>query len=128
MIGLHAYLGKYHAALEADLLSHYGIDLLDLYRGRLTWRRLRVLVAGLPSESATGRAMPEVRGWGVTDYLLAHLVDVAASHLWAYRTVHSRDRTPPPTPVIRPGQDAQAETTMSSKDEVKRFLRLVGKG
>jgi len=33
------------------------VDLLDLYRGRLTPRRLLVLLRGLPPGSALGRAM-----------------------------------------------------------------------
>ena len=33
------------------------MDLLDLYRGRLTPRRLLVLIRGLPPGSALGRAM-----------------------------------------------------------------------
>ena len=35
----------------------YGVDLLDLWRGRLTPRRLLVLIRGLPPGSALGRAM-----------------------------------------------------------------------
>ncbi|MDY2669768.1 hypothetical protein [Schaalia hyovaginalis] len=41
-------------AIEADLLRVYGVDLLDLFRGRLTLRRLAVLVKGLPPGSQTG--------------------------------------------------------------------------
>lgn len=48
------WLRDYGEAIEADLLFR-GIDLLDFYRGRITARRLYVLVDNLPPESSTIR-------------------------------------------------------------------------
>lgn len=55
--GLVQLLREHGEAIEADLLRYYQVDLLDLYRGEMSWRRLRVLVRHLPLESATARAI-----------------------------------------------------------------------
>jgi hypothetical protein len=41
-------LSRYPGAVEADLQRYYGIDLADMYRGRLTPRKVAVLVQYLP--------------------------------------------------------------------------------
>lgn len=66
----------------------------------MSLRELRVLVANLPSDSATARA---VRGhhWGDIEYMLAEILDVVKFHRveWAY----SKGAKPPkPTPTNRP--------------------------
>lgn len=43
--------------LEADLLREYGVDLLGVYTGRLSLRRLRVLVQGLSRDCLTVRRL-----------------------------------------------------------------------
>ena len=35
----------------------HGVDLLDVHRGIMSWRRLRVLIQHLPPESATWTAL-----------------------------------------------------------------------
>lgn len=57
--------------VEADLQRFYGIDLAALWRGELSLRRLSVLIHTLPPESATTQSLEPVRGWSVTDYLIA---------------------------------------------------------
>lgn len=48
------------------------MDLLDFWRGRLSPRRLAVLITGLPSESATIRALSgDAADWTLTNHLLA---------------------------------------------------------
>src|SRR5699024_12261947 len=45
-------LGRHPEEVEADLASEYGgLDLVDLWRGRITARRLSVLTVHLPSGS-----------------------------------------------------------------------------
>ncbi|MFD9485113.1 hypothetical protein ACFWBX_14145 [Streptomyces sp. NPDC059991] len=44
------YVDDNAEALEAALLRHYGVDLLDWHRGRLSSRRLAVLIRHLPKE------------------------------------------------------------------------------
>jgi hypothetical protein len=94
-------------ALEADLLRHYGVDLLDWYRGRLSSRRLAVLVKHLPRDSVTLDGLHgEAAQWSVTDYLLASVVDQLAEANWMFATVNRDEDADPleyPRPVPRPG-------------------------
>jgi hypothetical protein len=69
------------AALEVDLLR-VGVDLLDLYRGRLSFRRVCVVVEHLPDDAAVWRTAGPDSGWPRTDYLLAAL-ERRVTLLWA---------------------------------------------
>jgi hypothetical protein len=93
-------------ALEADLLRHYGVDLLDWHRGRLSSRRLAVLVRHMPRDSALARAVHgEAADWDVSDYLLAAAVDHLAESNWMFATVNQDEDAEAleyPAPVPRP--------------------------
>ncbi|MFI7249788.1 hypothetical protein [Micromonospora chalcea] len=67
-----ARLIRDHAdAVEADLQRYYQIDLADLWRGRLSLRRLATLLRYLPIDSATlGTYDDPAAGWTRTHYLL----------------------------------------------------------
>ena len=87
--------------MEADLLRFYRVDLADLFTGRLTWRRLRVLIAGLPPEAATVRALlGDAAHWGVSDYLLALIADLLNVGNWQRGNPR---KTSKPKPIPRPG-------------------------
>ncbi len=47
---------RYGEAIEADLHRVFGLDLLDFFRGRYSWRKLLALLASLPAASAYGHA------------------------------------------------------------------------
>jgi hypothetical protein len=69
---------EYPDELEADLLEFFGVDLLDLWRGRLTFRRLAVLIRSLmakPGRSTFLMALDERAKWPERDYLLARISD-----------------------------------------------------
>jgi hypothetical protein len=99
--------------VEADLLRFYGVDLLDYHRGRLSARRLRVLVQHLPKEAALVRAVRgEEAEWGLAEHLLATAVDQLAAGNWLFAAAHTpEDRDPPqrPQPVPRPGVDGTTD-------------------
>lgn len=57
--------------MEADLLHYYNVDYLDRWRGRLTLRRIFVLVRNLPSDSSVWAALRDGPDWT----LEAHLLD-----------------------------------------------------
>lgn len=98
--GLVAFLREHGAAVEADLQRFYDADLSDLTTGRLTWRRLAVLIAGLPRESVT---VQEVNGpdlaWGLAEHLLAFIGDGIQAGNWQ----RSGGKGKPPKPTPRPG-------------------------
>ncbi|WP_344014189.1 hypothetical protein, partial [Nocardiopsis exhalans] len=59
--------------MEADLARYYRIELADFWRGRLSLRRLAVLLRYLPSESAAATALGG-DGWTLSHYLMADMV------------------------------------------------------
>ncbi|MFI1681458.1 hypothetical protein [Streptomyces sp. NPDC020607] len=101
------FVDEHAEALEADLLRFYGLDLLDWHRGRLSSRRLALLIRHLPQEGAVARETEgEAAEWSVTDYLLAHVVDQLADANWMFATVNQdedADPLDPPSPIPRPG-------------------------
>lgn len=59
--------------MEADLARYHHIDLVDLYRGELSLRKVHVLVTHLPHDSALVKTLSDAPVFGLTDYLLADL-------------------------------------------------------
>lgn len=89
--------------MEADLQRHYGIELVDLFRGRLSWRRLGVLVEHLPDTNATRRSLgDDAADWGLTEHLLAAAVDCLRAANWQ-RSGKGRQ----PKPIPRPGVQSE---------------------
>ncbi|MFD0034976.1 hypothetical protein ACWGDS_41340 [Streptomyces sp. NPDC055059] len=82
------------------------MDLLDWHRGRLSSRRLAVLVRHMPRDSALARELHgEAAEWTTADHLLAAVVDQLAEANWMFATVNrDEDAEPidPPQPVPRP--------------------------
>ncbi|MGK5631221.1 hypothetical protein [Streptomyces sp. URMC 123] len=83
------------------------MDLLDWHRGRLSSRRLAVLLEHLPRDGAVARALhEEAAEWSVTDHLLATVADQLAVANWMFATVNSDEDADPleyPAPIPRPG-------------------------
>lgn len=75
-------------------------------------RRFGVLVLGLPRESSTQRAeLGEAAEWGVSDYLLATLIEVTDAVSWRPVMPHAKKGWKPPKPieVPRPALGAAGE-------------------
>ncbi|WWQ69077.1 hypothetical protein V2W30_20975 [Streptomyces sp. Q6] len=112
------------------------MDLLDWHRGQLSSRRLAILVRHLPRDGAFAHALHgEAATWGVTDHLLAHMIDQLAESNWMFAVVNQgEDADPPefPTPLKRPADRLAAESEPAPADagraglpapeEVLRFL------
>lgn len=86
-------------------MRFWGIDLqADLDTPRLTWRRLSVLLAHLPPDSATLREIHgEMADWTTTDYLLAAILDVNRGANWQ----RGGGKGSRPQPIPRPKSAAQ---------------------
>ncbi|MFF4223189.1 hypothetical protein ACFYZH_10025 [Streptomyces abikoensis] len=98
----------YSDQLEADLLEYFGIDLLDLWRGRLTLRRLHVLISSLLSRQGSGAlaaAIDESAIWSHEAHILARVSDAleAANYLFISANTAGDTRLDPPEPMWRPG-------------------------
>lgn len=94
---LAALLKHFHAAIESDLAGK-GIDLLDLYRGRLSLRKVKVLIDHLPPGSAFWFAMTGC-WWTVGDRIAADGVDWLSTISWQ---TGGGDQSKRPDPYPRP--------------------------
>ncbi|MGI5531522.1 hypothetical protein ACQEVX_30340 [Streptomyces syringium] len=95
--------------LEADFQEFFRVDLLDLWRGRLSLRRVHVLIQSLlkkPGRSAFLAAVDESASWSVSDHLIARVSDAAEIANFLFLKANSSDDTdvPLPEPIPRPGQ------------------------
>jgi len=112
MIGLAALLRAHTADIDADMLSHYGIDIADLGSPRLPWARFRALLLRLPAHSRSLRAIGHrVDHWDEPTHLAAAQLDTTRQTnflLGALLTAHGakKNPVPKPEPIPRPGADS----------------------
>jgi hypothetical protein len=114
---------------------YYHRDLLDLYRGRMSYRKVAVYVSQLPPESATMTAIrldapgqpdeePDASRfrWSASDMLLAQAIDEVRILRWALIKVNSGKNAQVPFPpmVPRPGVKAQRRKRLTA--EQRRML------
>ncbi len=82
----------------------------EYWRGEITLRELRVLVEGLPTDSAMHRRYPQSQGWGPGEYLQADAVDALQALFRLTLAVNSEGgKYEPGEPTPRPGDDARRE-------------------
>jgi hypothetical protein len=119
------------------------MDLVDLYRGRLSYRKLGVLIDHLPPESATITAIrsamtdeeltewsaggdPAKGRWSSLEMLIAALLDEVRrfEHMYVSAHVKKGQSGPAPAPVPRPGisQKTPARRRSRLTDEQRRML------
>ncbi|WP_158716948.1 hypothetical protein [Streptomyces rimosus] len=103
----------YSDELEADLLDVFGLDLLDLWTGRLSLRRLHVLISSLLARQGSGAlvaAVDESAIWSHEAHILARISDALEAANWLYIQANSSEENAldPPEPMWRPGIPAPA--------------------
>ncbi|GHF38636.1 hypothetical protein GCM10010218_19780 [Streptomyces mashuensis] len=120
---------QYPDELEADLLEHFGIDLLGLWRGQLSLRRISVLIKALMGKagrSALLAAFDESATWSVQEHLSARISDSLELANFFFLKAHSSESQglTPPDPIRRPGQPepAKRESNFASGEELSAFL------
>lgn len=118
--------------LEADLLEHYAIDLLDLWRERLSLRRVSVLIKGLMHKEGRSQllaALDETTVWSTQDHLMARVSDALELSNFLFLKAHSESASnlTPPDPLPRPGAASAAPEEpaeeFASGDELARFFQ-----
>jgi hypothetical protein len=97
-------------------MPHYwpGRSLLELYRGEMSWRELRVFIEGLPPASRTMRALnpksADEELWTFDRHLAATAIDVMRLNTYALVKLQGdpkkTGRLKPPKPIPRPGVDS----------------------
>ncbi|MCZ4119037.1 hypothetical protein [Streptomyces sp. H39-S7] len=125
---------EYPDELEADLKEFFGVDLLDLWRGRLSLRSIHVYIKSLmhkPGRSVLLAVMDETTQWGTTEHLLARVSDALELSNYLFLKANMSDaaaseRVPLPAPIPRPGEDETATTEpaldFASGSEVSDFF------
>lgn len=110
LLELAALLIRRHDCLEADLARFYPRDadqLPEFWAGRMTWRRLAVLIQNLPAEAVTTQ-MEDPAGvtrWTQDTELRAAVVDELRTWRWEYamsQTPKNAAKPPQPEPFPRP--------------------------
>ncbi|GAA2629572.1 hypothetical protein [Streptomyces axinellae] len=110
--GLADFLREYGEAVEWDMARYWpGRSLLELWRGTLSWRELKVFLKFLPPDSATARAVrsatPEDDTWTLDRHLLATVADAVRENTYALVKLQGDPkktrRLKPPKPIPRPG-------------------------
>jgi hypothetical protein len=136
---------EFSEELEADIAHHYpGEDLRDVFRDRggrtnLTWRRLDVLVKGLPRESLSKTRMrdeieveptdeePKHGPWSLENYQLADLIDRVNLLTRTLVQVNSKDGNIEGefVPVARPQMKIRRAVDESNAREAYDFLESI---
>jgi hypothetical protein len=88
-----------------------GRSLLELYRGEMSWRELRVFLRFLPHDSATHRSVKPLSSdeefWNPDRHLMATVVDAIRENTFATVKLggdpKKTKRLKPPKPIPRPG-------------------------
>ncbi|WNV82210.1 hypothetical protein [Umezawaea sp. Da 62-37] len=108
-------------------MLRYGVDLLDLYRGTLTLRRVCAFVANLPDDAAVWRTAGPDAGWTRQELLLA-VLERRVTLLWATvaqalgQTVSDEDLT---SPLDSPStSDTSAPAASGGEPETKSLREI----
>ncbi|MFF3416818.1 hypothetical protein ACFYW9_19275 [Streptomyces sp. NPDC002698] len=114
------------------MLQHFGVDLLDLWHGQLSLRRISVLINSLlnqPGRSVLAAVCDVAAEWSENEYLLARISDALELNNWLFIQANSAEGNdmPAPEPLLRPGQEEPepvAETHASTHEVVDFFTRM----
>lgn len=121
---LRELIAEHKEAIEFDLIAH-GLRLDWLGTERLSWRDLLVIIRQAPPGSALDRAQrPDDAGWGLSEQLLAMVVDNTNWLVWAKTDDAAKNRNRP-KPIPRPGVKPDGVTIGSGAipiDEMAAFL------
>lgn len=106
------------------------MNLVDHYRGKISLRRMIVLVKGLPASSRVRAAMAgDENGsrWGDVEHLLAVLVDSVnfLTQVTAYKG-SGRKPTGPPPPLPRPGDEPRRDPEADAR--AREYIALMAPG
>jgi hypothetical protein len=124
------------------------MDVLDVHRGRMSWRRLRVLIQHLPPESATMTALrnslpeeelaeqadkgePEKSRWSQLEQLVAGLLDATrrVEYVLILANSDGNSRKPdPPEPVRRPGAKPRRPKIAITDEGAEFLFQLINGG
>lgn len=121
ILGLRRLLAEHQEAIEYDLIG-LGLRLDWLGTEALSWRDLLVITHKSPQGSALYAGVHGERSeWGLSEFLLAHMIDLLAEANWQ-RTGRPGGH---PKPFPRPGLEPEGTTYGSDPiplDEMAEWL------
>jgi hypothetical protein len=103
-------LQEFYEPLEADLKEFFDEDLNDLWRGRLSFRKIGSYIRSLmmkPGRSTLLMALDESAEWTLEQYTLARVSDAIEVSNYLFIQANSAEDAEPidePQPIPRPGQ------------------------
>lgn len=115
--------------LRCDLREAYGINLDDLFKGRLSWADVAELTAGLRPGSRIHKS------WSQEEHLLADQVDLMTRLVWLQglatsASLDKRDKkllNKPPRLLDRPGEIHKEKLVFTKAEDLKSLLGGVQK-
>lgn len=93
----------------------------EFWQGRITLRKLRVMVEGLPPDGALARAASG-SPWTATQYQLAELLDRAGRMETDFRNANRAENSaqqPYPEPAWRPGDPTPKQKAKAARTEAQ---------
>jgi hypothetical protein len=116
----------YRDQLEADFQHYYGLDLRDVFTGKISLRRAAVLTNGLPPGAGVRRLFGGDGAWSDETRMLAGLVDQVVS--LAHNLAGGKGARPKPTV---PPEEHHVEREKSKVDKLagkaRRFMDRFGR-
>lgn len=120
------------------------MDLRDLWRGDLSYRRLWVLLNDLPQESLTQTALRDDPNrenlptseadeerfgpWRLDNYQLSLLIDEVSQLRYAVGVAYRLDPNPVPEPTPRPGRAKRPNGASAEVAAARRYLAEFNRG
>lgn len=107
-------------ALEADLDHYHRVNLVDLYRGRISLRKVAAFAAQLPQGARVHVEESTDAAWTEEAHLIAELIDTERAAIWQRAGDNNKPKPKPfPRPPAAKAQRDQ-EKTLSSQAQLFR--------
>lgn len=111
-LALARLIEEHGGSVYADLRRYYGVDLSGVVADPPTISPAEVLalVENLPAESMTvslEQGIPEAVGWGLSEHLLASVVDAVRENTFANMQVRTKKKLKAPDRIPVPGRKVE---------------------
>lgn len=117
-------LGRHPEEVEADLAQAYNIDIVDLWRHRVTPRRLSVLTLQLPDGSRIWQATGGPKAWS-DEVLTMMILDLRLRELFWTKTKDGQDGKNPPEIAPYPRHEDEVQAEADDLDaKAKKFQQM----
>lgn len=102
-LALADLLDEHGDKIYPEVLRYYGVDLRGLFLSELDAKTALCLVYALPPDSMTYAALTndkDTAGWGITEHLLAGVIDAVQQNTFTNVQVRTKKRLTPPETIV----------------------------